>query len=81
LWLYRRVIFGPLVKDELKSILDLSPREVAVFAPLVILVLWMGLYPSSFTQVYDASIASLLEDYRQALQNEPGMSLAGAFAR
>jgi NADH-quinone oxidoreductase subunit M len=81
LWLYRRVIFGPLVKDELKSILDLSPREVAVFAPLVILVLWMGIYPSSFTEVYDASIASLLEDYRQALQNEPGMSLAGAFAR
>jgi NADH-quinone oxidoreductase subunit M len=81
LWLYRRVIFGPLVKDELKSILDLSPREVAVFAPLVILVLWMGIYPSSFTEVYDASIASLLEDYRQALQDEPGMSLAGAFAR
>jgi NADH-quinone oxidoreductase subunit M len=81
LWLYRRVIFGPLVKDELKSLLDLSPREVAVFAPLVILVLWMGLYPSSFTQVYDASIVNLLEDYRLALQNEPGLSLAGAFGR
>jgi NADH-quinone oxidoreductase subunit M len=79
LWLYRRVIFGPLVKEELKGILDLSPREVAVFAPLVLLVLWMGLYPSSFTQVYDASIVNLLEDYRLALQNEPGFSLAGAF--
>jgi NADH-quinone oxidoreductase subunit M len=81
LWLYRRVIFGPLVKEELKSILDLSPREVAVFAPLVILVLWMGIYPSSFTAVYDASIQSLLENYRLATFNEPGFSLAGAFAR
>ncbi|MDF2763110.1 MAG: NADH-quinone oxidoreductase subunit [Rhodospirillales bacterium] len=81
LWLYRRVIFGPLEKEELKGILDLSPREVAVFAPLVLLVLWMGLYPSSFTQVYDASIVNLLEDYRLALQNEPGFSLAGAFGR
>ena len=81
LWLYRRVIFGPLVKEELKTLLDLSPREVAVFAPLVLLVLWMGIYPSSFTEVYDASIANLLENYRFALQSKPGLSLAGAFGR
>ncbi len=81
LWLYRRVIFGPLEKEELKSLLDLSPREVAVFAPLVLLVLWMGLYPSSFTEVYDASITNLIEDYRLALQSEPGVTLAGAFGR
>jgi NADH-quinone oxidoreductase subunit M len=81
LWLYRRVIFGPMVKEELKGLLDLSPREVAVFAPLVLLVLWMGIYPSSFTEVYDASIANLLENYRFALQSEPGLSLAGAFGR
>jgi NADH-quinone oxidoreductase subunit M len=81
LWLYRRVIFGPLVKEELKSLLDLSPREVAVFAPLVLLVLWMGIYPSSFTEVYDASIASLLEDYRLAASAQPGLNLAGGFAR
>jgi len=81
LWLYRRVIFGPMVKEELKGLLDLSPREVAVFAPLVLMVLWMGIYPSSFTEVYDASIANLLENYRFALQSEPGLSLAGAFGR
>ncbi len=78
LWLYRRVIFGPLVKEELKSLLDLSPREIAVFAPLVVLVLWMGIYPSSFTEVYDASIVNLLENYRLALQSGPEVPLAGA---
>jgi NADH-quinone oxidoreductase subunit M len=81
LWLYRRVIFGPLVKEELKGLLDLSPREVAVFAPLVLLVLWMGIYPSSFTQVYDASILRLIENYQLAVQSEPGLSLAGGFGR
>ncbi|HXV25509.1 MAG TPA: NADH-quinone oxidoreductase subunit M [Alphaproteobacteria bacterium] len=81
LWLYRRVIFGPLVKDELKNLLDLSPREIAVFAPLVLLVLWMGIYPSSFTEVYDASVANLIENYRFAVHDEPGIGLAGALGR
>src|SRR5579864_1786828 len=49
LYLYRRVIFGRLVRADLAGILDLSPREIAVFAPLVFLTLWMGVYPSSFT--------------------------------
>jgi NADH-quinone oxidoreductase subunit M len=42
LYLYRRVIFGTITRDDLRSILDLSPREKAVFVPLLIVVLWMG---------------------------------------
>ena len=79
LWLYRRVIFGPLVKEELKFLLDLSPREVAVFAPLVLLVLWMGIYPTSFSSVYDASIINLMENYKLALSGGSSVTLAGAF--
>ncbi len=45
LYLYRRVIFGALTKEALKAIADLRPREVAIFAPLVVLTLWMGIYP------------------------------------
>jgi NADH-quinone oxidoreductase subunit M len=48
LYLYRRVIFGTITRDDVRAMLDLSPREKAVFAPLVILVLWMGVYPESF---------------------------------
>ncbi|MGH7185675.1 MAG: NADH-quinone oxidoreductase subunit M, partial [Pseudomonadota bacterium] len=81
LWLYRRVIFGPLVKEELKSLLDLSPREIVVFAPLVLLVLWMGIYPSSFTEVYDASIENLIENHRLAVHGTPGLPLAGALGQ
>ena len=67
LYLYRRVIFGTLTKAELKHILDLSPREWAVFAPLIVLTLWMGIYPSSFTSFFDASVASLVKHHHAAI--------------
>jgi NADH-quinone oxidoreductase subunit M len=67
LYLYRRVIFGRLTKAELRGILDLSPREVAVFAPLVVLTLWMGVYPSSFTGFFDAAVAQMVQHHAQAM--------------
>jgi NADH-quinone oxidoreductase subunit M len=67
LYLYRRVIFGRLTRDDLKSILDLSPREIAVFAPLVVLALWMGIYPSSFSGFYEASVGAMVEHHQAAL--------------
>jgi NADH-quinone oxidoreductase subunit M len=61
LYLYRRVIFGAVTKDKLKALTDLSPREIAVFAPLVLLVLWMGLYPQPFFDVMQASVDQLVD--------------------
>ena len=68
LWLYRRVIFGELTKESLKSILDLDKREVAIFVPLVIVVLWMGIYPSSFLDAISASAQNLADNYAAALK-------------
>ncbi|RAZ88292.1 NADH-quinone oxidoreductase subunit M [Mesorhizobium hawassense] len=56
LWLYRRVIFGALTKDSLKNLLDLSPREKAIIYPLVVLVIFFGIYPAP---VFDATAASV----------------------
>ncbi len=67
LYLYRRVIFGVLNKPDLMGMLDLSAREIVVFAPLVILTLWMGVYPSSFTSFFDATVASLVDHHQAAL--------------
>jgi NADH-quinone oxidoreductase subunit M len=66
LWLYRRVIFGKLEKEELKRLLDLSPREIAIFAPLVVIVLWMGVYPAPFLDAIHASVANLLQNFDSA---------------
>jgi NADH-quinone oxidoreductase subunit M len=67
LWLYRRVIFSRVTKDEVRRLVDLSPREIAIFAPLILLTLWMGLYPSSFTHVWEASVAALVQQHEAAL--------------
>ncbi len=68
LWLYRRVIFGALTKEDLKSILDLDRREIAIFAPLVIAVFWMGIYPSSFLDAITVSAQNLADNYAAALK-------------
>jgi NADH-quinone oxidoreductase subunit M len=60
LWLYRRVIFGELTREDLKSILDLDRREIAIFAPLVAGVLVMGVWPGPFLRVMHASVANLI---------------------
>jgi NADH-quinone oxidoreductase subunit M len=67
LYLYRRVIFGKLEKLDLKGILDLSPREIAIFVPLVLLTLWMGIVPSSFTSFFDAAVGHMVEQHQAAL--------------
>ncbi|HME27627.1 MAG TPA: NADH-quinone oxidoreductase subunit M, partial [Acetobacteraceae bacterium] len=67
LYLYRRVIFGRLTKEDLRTILDLSPREIAVFVPLILITLWMGVYPSSFTGFWDASVAAMVQQHTAAL--------------
>ncbi|MGE4014485.1 MAG: NADH-quinone oxidoreductase subunit M, partial [Alphaproteobacteria bacterium] len=67
LWLYRRIVFGKLVKVDLKSMADLSLREIAIFAPLVVIVFWMGIYPSSFLDVIAVSVKSLIANYKTAL--------------
>jgi NADH-quinone oxidoreductase subunit M len=67
LYLYRRVIFGSITRDDLKAILDLSPREWALFVPLILLTMWMGIYPSSFTSFFDASVAAMVDHHTAAL--------------
>ena len=66
LWLYRRVVFGDLVKEELKAIRDLGRREIAMFAPLVAVVFWMGVYPESFLGAMRTSVDNLIEQSRPA---------------
>jgi NADH-quinone oxidoreductase subunit M len=66
LWLYRRVMFGPLVRNDLKSILDLDFREILVFAPLVAAALWMGFYPGPVLDVTAASVDHLIAQVQSA---------------
>jgi len=67
LYLYRRVIFGVITHADLRGILDLSPREIGILLPLAVMTLWMGFYPSSFTQFFDASVGAMVEHHQTAM--------------
>jgi len=69
LLLYRRVAFGRVTREDLRALLDLSPREYAVFVPLVLVTLWLGVYPQPVLAVFEASVASLVQRHEAALSN------------
>ena len=75
LWLYRRVVFGDLIKEALKSITDMDRREKAIFAPLIAMTLILGVYPSLVTDIIGPSVSALVTDYQAALPAD-GTALA-----
>jgi NADH-quinone oxidoreductase subunit M len=62
LFLYRRVIFGALVKPSLQTIQDLSAREIALLAPLVVVTIFLGVYPKPIFDVTTPAVAKLVHD-------------------
>lgn len=60
LWMYQRVIFGPLKNEENKKLTDLSFREVAIFVPLIVLMFVMGLYPQPLLSRMEKSVEATL---------------------
>ena len=67
LWLYRRVVFGGLIKESLKTIDDMTTRERWIFAPLVVMTILLGVYPSLVTDVIGPSTEALLNNYETSL--------------
>ncbi|MEQ9693630.1 NADH-quinone oxidoreductase subunit M [Shimia sp. SDUM112013] len=67
LWLYRRVVFGQLIKESLKTISDMTVRERWIFAPLVAMTLILGVYPPLITDIIGPSVEALLNDYHTAI--------------
>jgi NADH-quinone oxidoreductase subunit M len=76
LWLYRRVIFGDLIKESLKSITDMNAREVAFMAPLVVMTVLLGVYPSLATDLFSPTVEALVETVQTAVAQAAPMQLA-----
>jgi NADH-quinone oxidoreductase subunit M len=68
LWLYRRVIFGALEKENLKKLLDLSSREKLILYPLIALTIFFGVYPAPVFDATAASVDQLVNSYTAAVQ-------------
>jgi len=67
LYLYRRVVFGALEKANLKDIADLTPREIAIFTPLVLLTIYYGVQPDPILNTTAASVDHLIQSHTALL--------------
>ena len=75
LWLYRRVVFGALVRDELRDIPDVDRRELLYLVPLVVVVLVMGVWPNLLLEPMHVSVEHLIEQMREARPPAAGLAL------
>jgi len=67
LWLYKRVIFGKMASPEIKEMADLNKTEIYVFASLVFLTLFFGIYPEPLFNTIDISVNNLIDNYQTDL--------------
>jgi len=61
LWMYKRVVFGPIANEDVAKLKDINAREFVILALLALLTLWMGFQPKPFTDVTEVSVSALLE--------------------
>jgi NADH-quinone oxidoreductase subunit M len=76
LFLYRRIVFGALVKPGLQTIQDLTAREIALLAPLVIITIVLGVYPKPVLDVTAPAVAKLIHDNRVSLAMDHAKKIA-----
>jgi len=74
LWMFQRVMFGKVTNDKNKDLKDLSWREIAIFAPLILFIVWIGVYPSTFLDKTKASTENFLANMAKAKSTQVSQS-------
>jgi NADH-quinone oxidoreductase subunit M len=69
LWLYQRVFFGTVTNPKNEKLPDLSAREIATFVPLIIMALWIGLYPKPFFQILEQPVTQISRAVQEGAKN------------
>lgn len=61
LWMFRRVMFGPITHEENRNMKDLNFREIALLVPIMIMIVWIGIRPGDFLQYSEVQVEDYLE--------------------
>ena len=61
LWMFQRVMQGPIIHEKIRTFKDLNIREILVFVPIVVMMFWMGIYPNTFLRKMDVSVSHLID--------------------
>ena len=81
LTLYRRVVFGKLEKPSLATIADMSAREIAIMAPLVVLTILLGFYPKPVIDTTAGAVNAMVAPYKEAIGARQAMTAAPVIAQ
>src|SRR5207248_10387129 len=82
LWLYQRMFFGEIENEKNKLLPDLSIREWAYMIPLVVMSLWIGIYPSPFIRYIEKPVNAVVRQIRPAypIPGQPATATTGTAA-
>jgi NADH-quinone oxidoreductase subunit M len=68
LWMFQRVMFGEVTNPKNKNLPDMTKRELVVLLPVVIFIIWIGVYPKPFLKPMEASVNGLIKRVEQRVQ-------------
>jgi hypothetical protein len=77
----RWVFFGTVTNSKNEKLLDLSPREVLTFVPLVIMAFWIGIYPKPFFEILEQPVNQLVTTVRPGYPGTTGVSAGASTAQ
>lgn len=66
LWLYQRVMLGPVEREENKNLKDISKMELAAILPMIVFIVWIGVAPNTFLSITEKSVANIITNFEQA---------------
>jgi NADH-quinone oxidoreductase subunit M len=72
LWMYQRVCFGEITNEANRRLADLTGREWAVLLPVLLFIVWIGVYPRPFTGMTEASVQALITQVQSKVAAAPG---------
>ena len=72
LWMFQRVMFGKLDNPKNQTLSDLSLREIVVLVPIVVFIIWIGVYPKPFLSRMEKSVSQVLQQSRSTAAVEAG---------
>ena len=76
LWAYQRVFFGKVENAENKTLTDLTPREWLVLVPVLVFIVWIGVYPSTFLRKSELASRQVIHQFDSARRGLPFVSTA-----
>jgi NADH-quinone oxidoreductase subunit M len=74
LWLYQRVMYGPVTNPANEKLPDLNAREMACFLPLIALCFWIGIYPAPLFRILDQPVKKIVMQFHPDYYNQPVMA-------